>query len=227
MDDQDKGVSRRSVIIGAGLLAASGVAFAGQPRNETPPLKKGQIDAMVPSRIGGWTFESSSGLILPPPDALSERTYDEIVTRVYTSENQPPVMFLVAYSNTQDGMLQVHRPETCYPVGGFRLSDSRVLDIPMPPDAPVQGRFFTAESASRTEQVLYWTRIGSHMPGRWIDQRWAVVDENLRGNIPDGILVRFSAIEPDAKAALATLELFARDLVSGLKPDARRLFIGR
>jgi len=38
--------------------------------------------------------------------------------------------------------------------------------------------------------VLYWTRIGELVPTGWWSQRFAVVQSNLRGTIPDGLLVR-------------------------------------
>src|SRR3546814_5133423 len=33
-----------------------------------------------------WRFQQSSGLVLPPEDALSDRLYDNLVTKVYTHE---------------------------------------------------------------------------------------------------------------------------------------------
>ncbi|MFM9978660.1 MAG: exosortase-associated protein EpsI, V-type [Sphingomonadaceae bacterium] len=225
-DNRAAGISRRNFVIGGALIGAAGVAYARQPRTMQPRIPKGRIDAMLPARIGGWTFESSSGLVVPPPDATSDRLYDEIVTRVYTSPNLMPMMLLIAYSNLQDGMLQVHRPETCYPVGGYTLSDSRIIDVPLAPNVNVPCRFFSAEGTGRSEQVLYWTRIGRLIPGRWIEQRWAVVDANLRGEIPDGILVRVSALANDANQALPVLKQFASAMTQGVTPSARRLLIG-
>ncbi len=219
-------VNRRNILIGGALVAASGLAYARRPTVSVERIKKGQLDAMLPNNIGEWSFQSSSGLVLPPPDSLSDRIYDEVSTRVYQARNQPPVMLLIAYSNLQDGMLQIHRPEVCYPVGGFKLSDSQIIDVPVAANKIIPCRFFSAESASRNEQVLYWTRIGRMMPGEWIEQRWAVVDANLRGEIPDGLLVRMSMVTPDPKAAFAGLSAFARQLTSSVSPRMRSLLIG-
>lgn len=228
MDNADTpaGMNRRHILIGGALAAASGLAYARKPHITVDPVKKGELDKMLPTKVGDWTFQSSSGLVLPPPDALSDRLYDEISTRVYQSPNQPPVMLLIAYSNLQDGMLQIHRPETCYPVGGYKLSDSHIVEIPVVTGKSVPCRFFTAESPARTEQVLYWTRIGRMMPGRWIEQRWAVVDANLRAEIPDGLLVRMSMVTPDAKVAIAGLQQFALQLTGLVSPKMRNILIG-
>ncbi|MEP6784449.1 MAG: exosortase-associated protein EpsI, V-type [Sphingomonadales bacterium] len=227
MTDPDvSSINRRNIIIGGALVAASGLAYARKPSIAVKPIKKGQLDTMLPSNVGPWSFQSSSGLVLPPPDALSDRLYDEVSTRVYTAQGRPPVMLLIAYSNLQDGMLQIHRPEVCYPVGGFKLSDSQIIDVPLAANKLVTCRFFTAESAARTEQVLYWTRIGRMMPGEWIEQRWAVVDANLRGEIPDGLLVRMSMVVPDPKMAFDQLTTFARELTGEVSPPMRTLLIG-
>lgn len=224
--DASSSINRRNILIGGALVAASGLAYARQPSIAVDPIKKGDLDKMLPNRVGEWTFQSSSGLVLPPPDALSDRLYDEISTRVYQSPTKPPVMMLIAYSNLQDGMLQIHRPETCYPVGGYALSDSHIVDVPVASGKTVPCRFFTAESAARTEHVLYWTRIGRMMPGKWIEQRLAVVDANLRGEIPDGLLVRMSMVVPDRKVALATLSAFALQLTTLASPKLRTLLVG-
>lgn len=227
MDSTDaSSINRRNILIGGVLVAASGIAYARRPYIAVDPIKKGELDKMLPNKVGNWTFESSSGLVLPPPDALSDRLYDEISTRVYQSPNRPPVMLLIAYSNLQDGMLQIHRPEICYPVGGYQLSDSHIIDVPIAANKSIPCRFFTAEGPARTEQVLYWTRIGHMMPGKWIEQRWAVVDANLRGEIPDGLLVRMSMVTNDPKAAIDGLSEFALQLTNLVPPKMRKILIG-
>lgn len=224
--DAPSSINRRNILIGGALVAASGVAYARRPYITVDPIKKGELDKMLPNKVGTWSFQSSSGLVLPPPDALSDRLYDEISTRVYQSPSQPAVMLLIAYSNLQDGMLQIHRPETCYPVGGYQLSDSHIVDVPVATNKSIPCRFFTADSPARTEQVLYWTRIGRMMPGKWIEQRWAVVDANLRGEVPDGLLVRMSMVTTDPKVALAGLSAFALQLTSLISPKMQKILIG-
>ena len=208
------------------MLGASALAYVRTPRSVLPRVKKGAIDAGLPKQVGPWSFQSTSGLVLPPPDSLSDRLYDEISTRVYVAEDLAPVMLLVAYSNLQDGMLQVHRPEKCYPVGGFSLSEPKIITLNFGDGHIVPTRFFTASSVSRTEQVLYWTRVGRDIPGAWIDQRLAVVRANLRGEVPDGILVRMSVIDVDAQDAIALMERFARTLLGELSAPTRKLFVG-
>jgi EpsI family protein len=220
-------LNRRSVLIGTALLGIGGVAIARQPKPDAAPVRKEALDRLVPAKVGDWAYHDTSGLVLPPPDALSDALYSGLVTRTYISPNRMPVMLLVAYSNVQDGMLQVHRPEVCYPAGGYRLSPTRVEQVPNGVGGGINANLFSAEGVSRTEQVLYWTRIGNLFPTSWFDQRMAVLRANLDGRIPDGILVRVSTLAPGMGAAHADLAAFAAQLVKSASPSARQLLIGR
>ena len=216
-------LSRRNVLTGIALIGAAGVAYARQPQPAPTQLGKAGLDGIIPKNFGNWKFETTSGLVLPPPDATADRLYDEVLTRVYTRADGEMVMFLVAYSSVQDGLLQLHRPEVCYPVGGYQLSKTVIQPITLAGGDRVPARAFTASSAMRVEQVLYWTRLGSSLPTSWGEQRWAVVVENLNGLIPDGVLVRMSCVEQDSEKAYALLREFAADLSASVTPKASKL----
>jgi EpsI family protein len=219
-------LSRRHLLVGGAMSLAAGLAYARQPISLVQPLAKGGLEPMIPKAVGPWHFETKSGLVLPPPDALSDQLYNEILTRVYVSDRSPPVMLLIASSNKQDGMLQVHRPEVCYPAGGFRLSNTRILPLEVSPGLKINARFFSAESLERSEQVMYWTRIGAELPTSWVDQRMAVVRANLRKTIPDGLLFRVSIVDPNPNTAIPMLKIFVRDMVAQLSPRAKSVLLG-
>ena len=220
-------LNRRSLLIGAVLMGTGSVAMARQPKLGAAPVRKATLDRLVPHQIGDWSYHDSSGLVLPPPDALSDALYSGLVTRTYVAAGRLPIMLLVAYSNVQDGMLQVHRPEICYPAGGYRLSPTRVEQVPDGLGGAISSNSFSADGTSRIEQVLYWTRIGDSFPTSWLQQRLAVVRANIDGMIPDGVLVRISTLAPDMSSAHPDLAAFAAQLVTSSSPAARRLLIGR
>lgn len=221
----EAGLTRRHMLMGAALATASAAAFVREPRVTKTPLKAGELERLIPVRIGQWDFETRSGLVLPPDDPLSKSLYSDVLTRVYVSANRPPVMLLIAYSNTQNGMLQVHRPEVCYPAGGYTLSETQTKALDVAPQIHIPARFFSAESASRTEQVMYWTRIGTESPTSWIDQRAAVVRANLKRVIPDGILVRTSTVLADYASAEPVLKEFVSAMIHELSPSGRKLLV--
>lgn len=222
MNDATPQLDRRALVLG-GLLAATGaVAIARQPQPGRARVNKEQLGKLVPTRFGQWVAQADDNLVLPPADALSDSLYSGLVTRSYFAPGRPPMMLLVAYSNVQDGMLQVHRPETCYPAGGYRLSPTEAVGIT---DA-VRGNAFAANGVSRIEQVLYWTRIGKTFPRGWLEQRVAVLRANIDGLIPDGVLVRVSCLESGLAEALPAMRDFAGELIRAASPAGRQILVG-
>lgn len=220
---EDRGTTRRDLLIGGALLTAAGTAYARIPRRTAKPLGKDQLEAMVPKTIGQWQFETTSGLVLPPSDQLRDRIYSQLLTRTYSAPDGSQLMVLMAYSPSQDGVIQIHRPEVCYPASGYRLTTNRLHDLRLGP-VEVPTRFIVAESETRREQLMYWTRLGQHIPSNWRGQRTAVISENLAGRIPDGILVRFSTVG-NADAG-PMLDSFAQTLFAAAGTPLRQLLIG-
>lgn len=218
---------RRKVILGLTIAAASAVAQARMPAPNRPRIENEDFLALIPKRIGNYTFNTESGLVLPPPDALSARLYDNILTRTYTGSDGAMIMLLIAYNNMQDGVLQLHRPEVCYPAGGYDLTPVRPIDVPMGGREPLPGQIFGAFSEQRNEVVLYWSRVGDAFPRRWIDQRLSVAEANLKGVIPDGVLVRVSTIASDINLVEPQLMAFTRALRDASGPRARQILFGQ
>ncbi|MEP2102407.1 MAG: exosortase-associated protein EpsI, V-type [Parasphingorhabdus sp.] len=219
-------VNRRHLIMGGAFCLAAGMAYARTPQVAFPVVEKEDFEKLIPETIGSWQFRTSSGVVLPPPDALSDRLYDNLVTRVYSAPADPAIMFLTAYSNTQDGVLQVHRPEICYPAGGYNLTPTRPVDIENGLGGSIPANVFTATGRERTEHVLYWTRVGNEFPLTWSQQRLAVVKANLNGVIPDGVLVRASMIAPTFEEAMPHLSKFAAELNRTMNKQGRALLSG-
>jgi EpsI family protein len=211
-------------MLGALFAGSAGVVFARTPRTSVDYLGPRKLDDVIPKSIGRWQFETTSGLIVPPEDALSDALYSQLLTRVYADGAGPPVMLLVAQSSGQTGILQIHRPEVCYPAGGFALSDVTSMPI-RTPAGPFWANQLMATRRGRQEQILYWTRVGDAMPTNWAEQRWAAARDNLEGTIPDAVLVRVSTVDPDRRIADARLATFIEAMVGGMSPADRRVLI--
>jgi EpsI family protein len=216
--------ARRNLLLGGLLLAGAGVAWARLPRQSEMRLGDAQLEDLVPERIGDWRFLQKSGLVLPPQDELRDLVYSQLLTRVYV-RGDDAVMLLIAYSAAQDGVIQVHRPEVCYPASGYRIIDNRPSDVPLAPGLSIPSRAILAQSESRSERLIYWTRVGEYFPDDWADQRIAVARENLEGVIPDGVLVRIS--EAGAGTTPGTVESFAKQLYASVPPRMRQVLAGR
>ena len=216
-------LGRRETLIGGAFLAAAAAGFALKPRQTENLLGTAKLDDLVPKAIGPWQFNTASGLVLPPADQLRDALYSQLLTRTYVSGNAA-AMLLIAYSGAQDGTVQVHRPEVCYPASGYRLTQQAPHAVSLAPGVAVPARAITAETEVRREQLIYWTRLGRHFPTRWIEQREAVTAENFAGMIPDGVLVRISSTGPGDQLPL--LDGFARALFGVVGPRMRQVLLG-
>lgn len=215
-------LNRRRVILGGAFLLTAATAAARVPGRHIDLLGDRKIEALIPTDIGRWHFYSKSGLVVPPADQLSESLYSQLLTRVYLAPDALPIMLLVAQSSGQTGILQVHRPEYCYPAGGFKLSDRAVVPVQLP-GGTLETTTLSAHADDRAEQIMYWTRVGNDMPTTWAQQRWSVARANLRGDVPDAVMVRVSTLTPDREAGMAAMAEFTRSLFAAVPAGVRRV----
>lgn len=219
-------MDKRKFLLGAGMAGAAAVAWARMPVSTIARLPEGSLEELVPDQIGKWRFATKSGVVLPPSDALSDRLYDNLITRVYTDPAGEPLMMLIAYNNRQDGVLQIHRPEICYPAGGFTLSPTQSVDFTLADRRVIPARTFLARSRERRETVMYFTRVGTDFPGRWSEQRLSVIRANLAGVIPDGMLFRVSKFGRSMPESLASLEQFTNAFTAVSPPRLNSILFG-
>jgi EpsI family protein len=217
-------MTRRKFGLGLAFASVAGVAAARLPNKNLDYLGKQKLESVIPDKIGRWNYVSSSGLVVPPEDQMIRALYSQLVTRVYSDGSGPPIMLLVAQSATQTGILQIHRPEICYTAGGYQLSaiEPHVVGLPW---GALPTLSMSATSDSRTEQLVYWTRIGDRLPKSWREQRMVVAMDNLRRIIPDAIMVRVSTFGNDKARALASMDEFILSLMNSVSPQVRRVFI--
>lgn len=223
--EQQPLLSRREIVSGLLMLSAAGVAAARRPDVPLNYLGNHKLDDVVPMRIGRWNFVANSGVVVPPNDQLQLMLYSQQLTRIYSSGTDPNVMLLIAYSASQTGFLQVHRPEFCYTAAGYSLSDFKPHDVALSPSQSFRANTLTATRDAQIEKLLYWTRIGNHIPPTWIQQKLTVAEENLKRIIPDAALIRISVVTPDEDQAIRTMDEFVRTMIASVAPPMRRLFI--
>lgn len=222
---QGEKLSRREFGLGLAFIAAAGTAAFGRPARNLNLLGNAKLKDVIPEQFASWTFVSNSGLVVPPEDQLSRALYSQLLTRVYSRPDGTSMMLLIAQSGTQTGILQIHRPEVCYTAGGYKLSGLRRHLLAMP-WGNLATMSLAATADARTEQIVYWTRIGHHLPLSWRQQREAVAIDNLHGIIPDAVLVRISTIDGDTDQAVPVMDGFIRDLFGAVTPATREFLIG-
>lgn len=221
-------IARRDMLIGGACALASAGAWALTPRNHLTLLGNQKLDDLIPHVLPGWRELSPEGLIVPvADDSLTAKLYNQVVGRIYADADDRSVMVLIAYGRTQNDALQLHRPEICYPAVGYAITASAPVRLPVGKTrTPIPARALTADNLQQVEQILYWTRIGESFPESGSEQRLVKFRLQLRGIVPDGVLVRFSNVLHDPVAGLALNERFARAFLAACPPVARLALAG-
>lgn len=217
---------RRDLLVGGACLAGAALGGATSALNRPRELPEGGLDALIPAQIGPWRSAGAHGVVVAEEGEELPGRYDDLLARVYEAETLPPVTLLVAYGASQRDDVRIHRPEGCYPAAGFSLSDREPVRLRFAGAPTISAHILLAQSVLRTEQVLYWTRIGREFPTSSMAQRWVVVRENVAGRVPDGVLVRVSAPSPDRTRALSSFRAFLGALLARSSPATAHLLVG-
>lgn len=220
-------IRRRDFIIGAACVSSLGSSEILRPRKRVTLIGSAKLPEITPRKFGRW-YEIHVGDVVQPrtEGSLAAELYSQMVGRVYANDAGEYIMLALAYGDTQSDLLQLHRPETCYPAFGFAISTSApaLLDVG---GVRLPTRNLVASGPDRLENVTYWTRIGEYLPTTQAQQREDKLKTALEGIIPDGILVRASSLGEDAAKSFALNEQFLRELVLSIDPRYLPVFIGR
>jgi EpsI family protein len=180
----------------------------------------------LPMSFGRWSAEDTTLVNPSLAGRLSRTLYSEVVSRIYYDQNQESgVMLLIAYGDTQSDLLQLHRPESCYPAVGFTLRESRPVNLPIGRGLSLPGRRVVATTEQRVESIVYWTRLGERLPQSGGDQREARLLNAMEGYVADGVLVRCSTLGP-VDAAFDLLDRFVPEMLSAVAPAQLPAFVG-
>lgn len=222
--DRTRLLSRREILAGAAMLSAGAIAAVRRPHIKLDYLGHNTLDHLLPTTIGPWKFVTTSGLVVPPKDQLALALYSQLLTRVY-DDGKSQIMVLIAYSASETGFLQVHRPEFCYTAAGFALSDFAVHKVQLEPAKSIRVNTLSAERDGGGEKLLYWTRIGNHIPLSWAEQKIVFAEDNLRELVPDAALIRISTTLGSEGAGMANLDQFVSEMIGSIPPALRHVLV--
>ena len=220
---------RREFLVGGLGVGAFGVAEYLRPRKAIRLFSGLTLEDAVPRNFGRWREHPGGGVVAPTtPNSLADRLYSATLSRVYypVDEVGPPVMLLIAYGGEQSDLLQLHRPETCYPAVGLGIAQRELGDVRLAGGGEVPSVFLSAVGDDRVEDIVYWTRLGEALPQTAGEQRSDRLRAAMQGTIGDGILVRASTIRFQNAPAWPYLTNYLSDLVSSLPAKARPGFVG-
>jgi EpsI family protein len=220
-------IARRDLLLGGACVAAAALTLQLRPHRRVSLLGSAKMESVVPASFPGWSASASAGLVKPKLEGLAASLYNEVVQRTYIGEMvDAEIMLLVAYGGNQSDLLQLHRPEVCYPALGVQSESKVAAKLPLPGGSALPSVRVVAVSGDRRENIVYWTRLGEALPTSGREQRAALLGDAVKGFIPDGVLVRASLVSGDSKAAFAILENFVPALLAAVPRAHRASLIG-
>lgn len=224
-------IDRRDLMIGLACLGGAGAAAWLQPRRRMDLLGGRTLASILPDAFAPWTIAPGVGTLVPQTEgSLADRLYDEIIAKGYrrADSDAAPVMLLATHGKTQSDALQLHRPEACYPAVGFTITE-RVLDtLDVLAGFSIPVVRLTARLGERVEDIVYWARVGDDLPQTAAEQRSDKLRAAMAGVVPDGILMRYSAVRRDPAApAFDDVTGCIRAMVAAVRPADRPALFGR
>lgn len=224
-------INKKQIFLAIIILTAACLSnsYRVQPKELGPDAR---FEEKFPDTIGSWSRDvlienQVVSPILKTPDL--DNPYDNVLTRVYTAPEHPPVMLVVAWGRNQQQEIKIHRPELCYTAQGRSIASKKAyaLERLMPGRSTGTNAVrMVAKANSFDEAVLYWIRIGNVFSESAFDTRFEIMRQGISGSIPDGVLVRASIIRPTGSITeddWRYLEEFLRAFVVSAPASGRRI----
>lgn len=214
-----------SIILGILMVLSGALTLAVTPNQKiSDQQERIDLEIMIPSNFGDWQIDKS---IVPlqvdaETQANLDKIYNQTLARTYVNSLGERIMLSIAYGGDQSDNLAVHKPEVCYYVQGFEIKKAFVDEL-LTQYGKLPIKRLMAIKGNRNEPITYWVTVGDKavLPG--LDEKLQQLRYGLTGKVPDGMLVRVSAIDPDEGKAYRLHTIFIQDLLSatGAKERAR------
>lgn len=212
------------------MLTAAGMAIAMRPTYKLAELgPKLDLETIVPKQFADWAIDPRVVPISVSPDVQEklDAIYDQTLSRTYINGQGQQIMLSIAYGGDQSGdKSQVHRPEFCYASQGFQLNNKFESQITLE-QTTLPVRRLTATQAGRIEPITYWITVGDQVTLPGIGRKLIQMRYGITGQVPDGMLVRVSSLDPDSEKAYQLQDRFVRDLLAVIGEQDRARIFGR
>jgi EpsI family protein len=218
----------RNFILLVLMLAASGLALALRPTQKVaingPAI---DLETIIPHAFGDWRAEKQNTvqMVDPQQQELIAKIYTQTLSRSYVNNLGYRIMLAIAYGDDQRDSMQIHYPEVCYPAQGFSLQGKEKGTLATANGLIPVTRILTS-LGQRNEPVTYWTIVGGRVFQGGMQKKLVELGYGLNGEIPDGMLIRISSIDPEEFHAFAMQAEFAGQMLGALAPQYRQKLNG-
>lgn len=217
---------RKALVLAASMGAAAALAALGKPvpHDDGPAV---DLDTLFPREFGDWRVDATSEAFVRPAaqQGKAYRIYDQVLERSFINSSGQRIMVSAAFGREQSAGMQMHRPEVCYPAGGFRVEGVESVRLTLAGQAVAATRLH-AFLPGRSEPITYWTLLGDAVVADGTAFRLRQLSFGLRRRLLDGLLMRVSSIDAQPARAYALQSRFADELVRAMRPAERVKVIG-
>lgn len=214
-------------------LAMAVTALGGQllqPRSaDQVAVPQPELERLVPESFEQWRIDDLSMMVRPDTEVTQQlgKLYAATLERTYVDSSGYRIMLSIAYGTSQTDNLRAHLPELCYAAQGFQvegLIQERVYLGAGYAAMPVTRML--ARSSLRVEPVTYWLNLSGRVVNNQMQRKLASLAFGMQGEVPDGMLVRVSSVDPDMTRAYQHQDRFLRQLLEEMGEDQRKRVFG-
>lgn len=202
-------------------LASPTIFLANQRSTEN-------LEQFIPASFGDWIEDKHVAPLAIDPRVAAQlaNVYSDTLSRTYVNSSGQRIMLSLAYGRDQRGEGRAHYPEICYPAQGFQMRD-RMKDTASVGSTQIPAVRLVGVQGKRVEPITYWMLVGDEIVTSELEHKAAILRYSLKGQIPDGLLVRISTISADQKSSYALHDQFAATLISALPQQQRHRVVGK
>ena len=221
--------TRRKALMLAASMGATGVLAAwGRPvRHNDAGAAEVNLDTMLPREFGDWRVYAAAESFVRPATLQGKvyQIYDQVLERTFVNSRGQRIMLSAAFGREQSTGMQMHRPEICYPSGGFRVEGIEAVRLTLAGVAVAATRLH-AQAPGRSEPLTYWMVLGDVAVTDSTAFKLRQLSFGLRRQLLDGMLMRVSSIDPLPARAYALQSEFSDALARAIQPAERIKVIG-
>ena len=221
-------VRRKALLLAAGMGAAAALAALGKPvPHDAGSAPAVDLDTLFPREFGDWRVDAASEAFVRPAAQQGKvyKIYDQVFERTFINSKGQRIMVSAAFGREQSAGMQMHRPEVCYPAGGFKVEGVEPVQLALAGQTVAATRLH-AFLPGRSEPITYWTLLGDVVVTDSTAFRLRQLSFGLRRRLLDGLLMRVSSIDMQPARAYALQSQFADELVRAMRPAERVKVIG-
>lgn len=222
-------VRRRALVLAASMAAAAALAALGKPvpRGDAAGTDL-DLDKLLPREFGDWRVDAATEAFVRPAAQQGKvyKVYDQVLERTFINSAGQRIMVSAAFGREQSAGMQMHRPEVCYPGGGFKVEGVEPVRLTLAGQAVAATRLH-AFLPGRSEPITYWTLLGDEVVTDSTAFRLRQLSFGVRRQLLDGLLMRVSSIDSQPARAYALQSRFADELARAMRPAERAKVIGK